>query len=215
MEIVVGELDYRVALSEVNLKSSRLWAFVEESQGIPVLPVDFVLTLLHLQHTIHVVFRGSDLQPLTVEELSLVEDMVKGKLGIPSAKEARALLEGAASLSHKKGKRKRPALPDTRVMDDLEGYKQSKDKAASTPAAGVLAFLSPDPSPARSTERVKSKSSEGEGTLTISLPAYRSAYSDPSFIKELSETLLLPADRKRLADIRPVQSVEWSMAHLY
>ena len=48
LEIAVGELDYRVALLEVNLKSSHLWAFVEESQGIPILPVDFVLPLLRL-----------------------------------------------------------------------------------------------------------------------------------------------------------------------
>ena len=49
--------------------------------------------------------------------------MVKGKLGIPSAKEARALLEATASSSHKKGKRKRLALLDIRVVDDPEGYK--------------------------------------------------------------------------------------------
>ena len=48
LEIAVSERDYRVALSDVNLKSSRLWAFFEESQGIPVLPVDFVLPLLRL-----------------------------------------------------------------------------------------------------------------------------------------------------------------------
>ena len=122
LEVGVAERDYRVALSETNLRSSRLWAFVEESQGIPVLPVDFVLPLLRLRHAIHVVFGGSDLQPLTVEELSLVEDMVKGKLGIPSAKEAKALLEGAASSSQKKGTRKRP-LADTRVVDNPEGYR--------------------------------------------------------------------------------------------
>ena len=76
------------------------------------------MPLLRLQHAIHVVFGGSNLQQLMVDELSLVEYMVKGKLGIPSAKEAKALLEGAASSSQKKGKRKRPALPDTRVVDD-------------------------------------------------------------------------------------------------
>ena len=48
LEIAVTERDYRVALSEVNLRSSRLWAFVDESQGIPVLPIDFVLPLLRL-----------------------------------------------------------------------------------------------------------------------------------------------------------------------
>ena len=99
MEIAIAERDYRVDLSEVNLKSNRLWAFVEESQGISILPVDFVLPLLRLRHAIHVVFGGSDLQPLMVEELSLIEDMVKGNFGIPLAKEARALLEGAGSLS--------------------------------------------------------------------------------------------------------------------
>ena len=140
--------------------------------------------------------------------------MVKGKLGIPSAKEAKALLEGAASSSHKKGKKKRP-LADTWVVDDPKGYRQSKVEAASVIAAGAHTTLSPDPSPTKSTKRVKSKSSEGEGTLTISLPVDRSAYSDPSFVKELFETLLLPTDRKRLADIGPVQSIEWSMAYLY
>jgi len=32
-----------------------------------------------------------------VEELSLVEDLMSGKLSIPSAKEAKALMKGAAS----------------------------------------------------------------------------------------------------------------------
>ena len=48
LEIAIAKQDYRVALLEVNLKSSQLWAFVEESQGIHVLLVDFVLPLLHL-----------------------------------------------------------------------------------------------------------------------------------------------------------------------
>ena len=61
LEIAIAEHDYRVALSEVNLRSSWLWAFVEESHGIPVLPVDFILPLLCLRHAIHVVFGGSDL----------------------------------------------------------------------------------------------------------------------------------------------------------
>ena len=61
LEIAVGERDYWVALSEINLKSSHMWAFVEENQGIHVLPVDFVLPLLHLRYAIHVVFGGIDL----------------------------------------------------------------------------------------------------------------------------------------------------------
>ena len=137
--------------------------------------------------------------------------MMKGKLGILSDKEAKALLEGTVSSLQKKGKRKRPALLDTGVMNDPEGYKQSKAEAASAPTTqtGVLpASLSSNPSPAKSTKRAKSKSSEGKGTLTVSLPAARSAYSDPSFVIELSKTLLLPVDCKRLADIGLVQSVE-------
>ena len=72
LEIEAAEHDYRVALSKVNLKSSRLWAFIKESQGILVPPIYLVLPLLCLRHVIHVVFGGSDLQPLMVEELSLV-----------------------------------------------------------------------------------------------------------------------------------------------
>ena len=59
LEIVIAERDYKVALSEVNLRSSRLWAFVEESQGIHVLPIDFLLPLICLRHAIHVVFGGA------------------------------------------------------------------------------------------------------------------------------------------------------------
>ena len=48
LEIEVAERDYRVALSEANLKSSRLWAFFEERQGIHIPPVDLVLPILRL-----------------------------------------------------------------------------------------------------------------------------------------------------------------------
>ena len=49
----------------------------------------------------------------------------------------------------------------------------------------------------------------------MTLPAEGSAYSDPSFVKEVTEALLLPVDRKRLKEIGPVQSAEWSFAHAY
>ena len=62
------------------------------------------------------VFRSSDLQPLTTGELSLVDEIMSGKFNIPLTKEAKALLEGAASSSQKK-KRKRSTIPDTRVVD--------------------------------------------------------------------------------------------------
>ena len=123
LEIEDAKHDYRVAFSGENLKSSRLWAFVEEIQGIPILPVDLVLPILHLRHAIHVTFGGSDLQLLTLDELLLVESLMSGSFSIPSAKEAKALLKGATSSSQKEKKRKRQALPDTWVVDDLEGYR--------------------------------------------------------------------------------------------
>ena len=48
LEVDAAERDYRIALSEENLRASRLWAFVEEILGIPALLVDLVLTLLRL-----------------------------------------------------------------------------------------------------------------------------------------------------------------------
>ena len=66
------------------------------------------------------------MQPLTVEELSLVEDIMSGKFSISSAKEDRALLKGATSSSQKEKKRKRSSLLNTRVVDDPVGYKMSK-----------------------------------------------------------------------------------------
>ena len=70
-------------------------------------------------------------------ELLLVEEIMSGKFSIPLAKEAKALLEGAASSSQKKekkGKRKRSTLPDTRVVDNPMEYKLSRAEAASVPS---------------------------------------------------------------------------------
>ena len=50
--------------------------------------------------------------------------------------------------------------------------------------------------------------------LTVTLHAEGSAYSNLSFVKEVTEALLLSADRKRLNEIGPVQYVEWSLAML-
>ena len=105
-------------------------------------------------------------------------------------------------------------MPDTRVVDDPKSYKHIKAEAAVVFAmVGTPSFVSAELSLVKSTN--KKKSSESEGALTVSLPTDGSAYSDSSFVKDLSEVLFLPADRKRLTDIGPVQSVEWSMAHIY
>ena len=60
----------------------------EVQQGIPIPPFDLILPILRLRHTIHVVHGGNDLQPLTVDELSFVEEIMSGKFSFPSAKEA-------------------------------------------------------------------------------------------------------------------------------
>ena len=101
------------------------------------------------------------MQPLTVEELSLVEDLMSRKLSIPSAKEAKALMKGAASSSQKERKRKKSALPDTRVVDDPEAYKKSKAKVMSTQAGKSQGTASTEPSPVKSAKRAKGKSLEG------------------------------------------------------
>ena len=134
LEISIVEHDYKIALSEENLWASHLWLSVEVEKGIHVSPLDLIFPLLRLRHAIHVVFGGSNLQPLTTEELSLVVEIMSGRHRIPSAKEAKALIESATSSSQKKkGKRKR--VPNTRVVDDSEAYKLSKVEIAPTPAA--------------------------------------------------------------------------------
>ena len=63
------------------------------------------------------------MQPLTLDELSLAVVLMSGSFSIPFAKEARALLKGAVSSSQKEKKKKRHALPDTKVVDEPKGYR--------------------------------------------------------------------------------------------
>ena len=72
-----------------------------------------------------------------------------------------------------------------------------------------------EPSPVKSAKKAKSWSSEDEGKVVVTLPTEGSAYLDPSFVKEVTEGLLLHADRRRLNEIGPVKTVEWSLAHTY
>ena len=89
---------------------------------------------------------------------------MSGRYGIPSAKEAKALLKGVVSSSQKKkGKRKkkRKRMPDTRVVDDLEVYELSKVEATFAPmaiqAGTSLASASIELSPAKSPKKGKVK----------------------------------------------------------
>ena len=76
----------------------------------------------------------------------------------------------------------------------------SKVEAASTPAATQAGTpptsTSIELSPAKSTKRVRSRSSDGEGTMTVTLLTNGSAYSNPFFVKDVTEPLLLLVDRR-------------------
>ena len=67
----------------------------------------------------------------------------------------------------------------------------------------------------KSAKKAKGKSSEDGDYVVVPMLADGSAYSDPSFVKEVIEALLFPVDWKRLIEIGPVQSAEWSCAHAY
>ena len=101
---------------------------------------------------------------------------MSGKFSIPSAKEAKLLLRGAASSSQKEKKRKRGPLPNTRVVDDPEAYKQSKALASATQTGTPPVSTSIKPSPVRSAKKAKSRSSEDEGKTVVNFPAKGSIY---------------------------------------
>ena len=63
---------------------------------------------------------------------------------------------------------------------------------------------STEPSLVKSVKKAKGNSSEGGDSVVVPMPSDGSAYSDLSFVKEETKALLLPADRKRLAEIGPV-----------
>ena len=105
-------------------------------------------------------------------------------------------------------------LPDTRVVDNPEAYKQSKAEFASVAVGKSQSTGSAEPSPGKA-KKAKGKSTEGGDSVVVPMPSDGSVYSDPSFVKDATEALLLPANRKRLSEIGPVQSAEWSCAHAY
>ena len=57
-------------------------------------------------------------------------------------------------------KRKRVPLPDTRVVDDPEAYKQKKAGASAAQTGTPQVSLSAEPSTTKAAKRLKSKSSE-------------------------------------------------------
>ena len=146
-------------------------------------------------------------------ELSLVEEIMSGKLNSPSARRPRLYQRGRRVRCRKKKKEEEDDLArQTRVVDDLAATKISVAKAASAPSTTPVGTpqisASVDSSRAKPSRKIRSKLTESEGMLVVSLPDDGFAYSDPSFMKEVSTTLLLPANHKRLTDIRPIQSAE-------
>ena len=82
-----------------------------------------------------------------------------------------------------------------RVVDDPEAYKPSKAEATAAPAkVRTPSFVSVGSSLAKSAK--KKKFSKSEGDLTVTFPVEGFAYLDPSFVKDLSEALLLSTDYK-------------------
>ena len=70
-------------------------------------------------------------------------------------------------------------------------------------------------SPAKSSKKAKTRSSEDEGKIVVGFPAEGSTYSDVSFINEVTKGMLLPADRRRLNEIGPVKTTKWSLTQAY
>ena len=107
---------------------SHLWNFVEEvQQGTPIPPLNFLVPILHLGHTIHVVYGECYLQPLTHDKLSLVEDFMSGNFSFPLAKDAMRLMKGNGEK-----KRKRQLL-DMSNVDRVTGAQSTPVLQSSLP----------------------------------------------------------------------------------
>ena len=70
------------------------------------------------------------------------------------------------------------------------------------------------PSPAKSAVK-RVKSSEEGGFVNLVILANVSTYLDPFFLQSAANAILLPANRKRLSNIRPIYAAEWGITHLF
>ena len=66
----------------------------------------------------------------------------------------------------------------------------------STQAGKSQGTVSTEPSPIRSAKKAKGKSTEGGDIVAVPMPSDGSAYSDPSFVKDATATLLGLAHRR-------------------
>ena len=87
LELPEQEQDWRVVLSEARLRESHHWSHVEQIQrSIPIPPLKLSLQVLLLRGAIHVLYGECSLNPLTADELQLIEEEMKG-FKTPSTKE--------------------------------------------------------------------------------------------------------------------------------
>ena len=170
-------------LFEARLREIYLWSHIEDIQrGIPVSPSRLSMQVLLLRHVIHLLYGECALNPLTSDELSLAEEVMKEGFNIPSEKEIEAKRKARADRKQKK-------LPNTSVVDrstcgvDVDKMTLSQKRA-----------------------RV-----EEEDDIVLQLPRSASSYSDASFFEDIAGSLLLPEDEHCLSIIGLVQVADWEV----
>ena len=121
-----------MVMSKLRLRESHLRNFVEEvQQGIPVPPLKFVLPILRLRHTIHIVHGECSLQPLTPNDLLLIEELMAGGFSFPSANEA--LKQWKSESERKK------LLSDTPHIERVNGMQSNRPASAKPSPSKPLA----------------------------------------------------------------------------
>ena len=140
-------------LSEAHLKEIHLWNHVSGIQiSIHFPPTKLSLYILRLRHAIHLVYGESSLQPLTLEELSFAEEVMKECFKFLSAKEA---------------------LANRRVEGNMKKRKLIKTYATDRATSGRLTPSGSGESSLQKASLVRRKSivSDNEEVVTMTLPA--------------------------------------------
>ena len=177
-------------LAESNLRTSILWAGVEAIQrGTPFPSLKQTWDVL-LSYYNHIIFGESRLNPLNVGEFALAESLMK-KLTVPSASE---------SIARRREKRKRESLvrADVRVEDVL-ATPPSRQPPSQQPSSGVGSSQA-------------AVVDEEAGTITITIPATASTYSDATSMSKLADSFLFPADEARLNQMGAVAAADWGVS---
>ena len=191
LAIPLEQRDWRVVLAESNLRSSILWTGVEAIQrGTPFPSLKQTWDVLLSRYCNHIIFGESRLNPLTVGEFALAESLMK-KLTVASASE---------SIARRRGKRKRESLvrADVRVEDVL-ATPPSRQPPSHQPSSGVGLSQA-------------AVVDEEAGTITITIPATASTYSDATSMSKLADSFLFPADEACLNQMGAVAAADWGVS---